>query len=162
MDSAYRNNIEYSRSLQEKYEYYLVALTFTILALSVQTAKFTDDKVTTSLLLLGWGLLIISGFIALLRLEMQPLGHENFAILDEKKEILAALKEGGVVAQNGSEQLIEKLQSWVDKNEPILNKFESKIILQYQIHKYLFFAGVLSVILSRAYRPFLGLFESQC
>ena len=36
-------SLEYARNLQEKYEFYLVALTFTILGLSIQTAKIWEQ-----------------------------------------------------------------------------------------------------------------------
>lgn len=162
MNSAYRNNLEYSRSLQEKYEYYLVALTFTLLALSVQTATFTDDKAVTILELLGWASLLVSGFIALTRMELQPSGHENFAILDAEKEKLSALKSGNLVASHDTGQVIQSLQAWIDRNEPILEDLESKLIFQYRLHKYLFFSGVSLIIVSRGYSAFMGLFGNAC
>lgn len=162
MNSTYKSTLEYSRSLQEKYEYYFIALTFTLLALSVQTTKFTDDKITTLFLLFGWALLLASGFIALIRLEKQPNAHKGYAVLDEKIEMLSALKEGRLVAESDTKKLIIDLEAWVKRNEPLLKSFESKIIFQYTIQKYLFFLGVLFVIFSRAYIPVIGLFSATC
>ena len=59
------DNIEYSRQLQEKFELYLLALTFTLLGLAVQTAKFGSFRMADALEILGWIALAISGLSGL-------------------------------------------------------------------------------------------------
>ena len=91
MSSVYDDNIRYARIPQEKFEYYLVALTFTLLGLSVQTVKFGSSNVADILELVGWVVLLLSGIMALLRLEMQPVVHNNYARLDSINSELSQL-----------------------------------------------------------------------
>ena len=94
MSKAYYSNIEYSRALQEKYEYYFIALNFTLLALSVQTADFTSYSAQVVIELFGWLLLLSAGLLGLTRLEMQPVGHKGYAELQRKEEKLKQMKSG--------------------------------------------------------------------
>ena len=159
MTSAYENNIEYSRSLQEKYEYYLIALTFTLLALSIQTGAFSEDLVATFFELLGWASLLISGFIGLLRLEMQPVAHKNFAKLYVEKGKLSVLENQQLTGIGAVDEEVEIKKEWIDINEPNLLELEARLIKQYHWHKWLFFGGVLAIVISRAYSPLASIYS---
>ena len=168
MISAYRNNIEYARSLQEKYEYYVAGLTFTLLAASVQTASFGTNKYQLSLELLGWVSLLISGVIAILRFRMQPVAHKNFALLDRKRNAIDKFKEAKAKGTRevtyaetgetvGIDQAIDEGEASLAKNEPLLKDLENQLIAQHKWHLGLFVVGLVLVILSRAYLPLKAL-----
>lgn len=169
MTSTYQNNMEYSRSLQEKYEYYLIALNFTILALSIQTAKFADGKVGIALELTGWLMLLVGGVVALLRLEAQPGAHRGYAELDAQEDKVTTLKEyqlkgtteiiqldlGGEPVK--IEESIRQKEDWILRNRPTVESLESRIIIYYRVHKTLFILGIISIAASRGYQPFMSL-----
>ena len=164
MTSAYRNNIEYARSLQEKYEYYQAGLNFTLLALSVQTASFDGSRLQAALELSGWVALLIAGVIALARFRMQPVAHKNYALIDKKKAMLRQFiagrdrgsrevlyeDEGEVVP---IEQAIEEAEKSIEKNEPKVKELEQRLINQHRWHLWLFVIGLGLIMLSRAVHP---------
>jgi hypothetical protein len=168
MDSAYKSNIEYARSLQEKYEYYVAGLTFTLLAASIQTASIGSDKFQIILELSGWAALFASGVIALLRFRMQPVAHKNAAILEQKRAAIDKFKSAKIngtreviYAETGEkvsiDQAISDGEASLNKNEPILNKLEGKLISQHEWHLGLFTFGFTLIMLSRAYLPIKAL-----
>lgn len=169
MSSPYSRNVEYSRNLQEKYEYYQAGLNFTLLAASIQTAEFGTDKVHTSLELIGWLLLMLSGVIALLRFRMQPVAHRAIAHIQRKKEALEQYREGHskghreVHFQEENEtvpieQAILEVQRSIEKAEPEFKALEKRLIKQQRWHLWLFICGFAFVVLSRAYAPLLSIF----
>ena len=74
--------------IQEKYELYLVSLTFTLLALSVQSASFGTHPIGDAFELLGWLLLLISGITGLLRLEQVPVVLRYYAAKEQQKDVI--------------------------------------------------------------------------
>ena len=169
MATPYQSNIEYSRSLQEKFEYYLIALNFTLLALSVQTAEFSTEKPQVICELAGWVILFLAGVVGLVRLGWQPVAHKNFAIINMREtniEKLRAAQLSGskeVVLQDSNYEsvpigeFIEKAERSFNKNKPRVKALEDKLKKQYQWHKYLFLAGVVLIMASRAYLPLVDI-----
>jgi len=165
MSKAYYSNIEYSRALQEKYEYYFIALNFTLLALSVQTADFTSYSAQVVIELFGWLLLLSAGLLGLTRLEMQPVGHKGYAELQRKEEKLKQMKDAQasgrktvqLTDRNNEEESIDTfiadIKNSIERNKPFLDKLEQKSIWQYRVQKYLFGTGLLAIMVSRAFAP---------
>jgi hypothetical protein len=56
---------------------------FTLLALSIQTAKFGTSSIADIFELIGWVLLFISGISGLWRLEFLPVEREKLVMRDE-------------------------------------------------------------------------------
>lgn len=73
--------------IQEKFELYLVSLTFTLLALSVQTASFGKYPTADVLEILGWALLLISGIIGIFRLQYVPVVLRYYAAKEADHEV---------------------------------------------------------------------------
>ena len=63
--------VKYARDLEAKLRFYMVALIFTILAASIQTATFGRSYVEDTLELAGWLALAIAGFSGLSLLDGQ-------------------------------------------------------------------------------------------
>src|SRR5438477_153548 len=60
---------EHAHNKQEKFEFYLISLVFTLLALSIQTAKFGAFAIGDVFELVGWLGLLVSGVAGLWRIE---------------------------------------------------------------------------------------------
>ncbi len=94
------SNQEAAQRLQEKFSFYVIALTFTILGLAVQTAEFGISRISDSVELLGWIFLLTSGLTGLSRLEWTPKIYQIFHGQDSLNEDHKTLKnhtsrEGG-------------------------------------------------------------------
>jgi hypothetical protein len=64
---------EIAQKQQDRFEFYLVSLVFTLLALSIQTSGFGESSVADIFELLGWVSLLTSGISGLWRMEFLPL-----------------------------------------------------------------------------------------
>jgi hypothetical protein len=155
---------EIAQRSQEKFEFYLVGLVFTLLALSIQTAKFSHSNLSETFEILGWFSLAVSGLIGLWRLEYIPVIRTKLAIkaeFDEKIDELRELKLKGVkelfVLETHSNQTIEERISEYQKGvtvlDPVIIKLEKHGYIKYQIHRYTFFVGVFLLMFSRSYIP---------
>ena len=61
------------QSVMEKYEFYFLALTFTILGASIQTADFSAySKAGVVAEIVGWAALGLSGLVGLSKIEALP------------------------------------------------------------------------------------------
>ncbi len=118
--------------IQEKFELYLVSLTFTLLALSVQTVSFGNHPTADVIEILGWVVLLISGVIGLFRLQYVPVVLRYYAARKAGKE--------------------------VDEND--LEKIERKIASR--IYIWLFVAGLIMIILSRSAPVLIMAIELLC
>ena len=155
---------EVAQRSQEKFEFYLVGLVFTLLALSIQTAKFGQSNLSDVFELSGWVSLAVSGLIGLWRLEYIPVIRTKIAIKDEFDEKLDELRElelKGVqelfVLETQSNQTIQDRLSEYKKGvavlDPVITKLEKHGYVKYQIHRYTFVVGVFLLIFARAYIP---------
>jgi hypothetical protein len=155
---------EIALDAQEKFEFYLIGLVFTLLALSIQTSKFGQSSIGDLLELLGWIALLISGLAGLSRLEYIPEIREKYASHDEFKEELSKLQAQKAkgettlfVVESQSQQpigsLIENRLIAINTINKSIKALEAKNHTKYSVHKYAFVAGILLVATARAYIP---------
>ena len=155
---------EIAQLSQEKFEFYLVGLVFTLLALSIQTAKFGQSNLFDFFELSGWLSLAVSGLSGLSRLEYIPVIRDKIATKDAFEKRLAELRQlelKGVeelfVLETHSNQTINDRLSQYEKGvavlDPVIIKLEKHGYVKYQIHRYTFVAGVVLLIIARAYIP---------
>ena len=152
-------NREVSIQIQEKFEFYLIALVFTVFALSVQTAVFRQYVLADVAELLGWALLLTSGIVGLKRLEMFPVLYRNFDVLhrwEREKDNLLDFRSTGAV---GLESRIKNLNRSIEKTEVKLSAEENRVKSRYIWHKRSFFFGVSLVAIARAAPAIDGLFN---
>ena len=71
------NYAETAKEYALKFDFYFLALTFTILGLSVQTAELTEETIAVVLELIGWLGFLCSGVMGLRRMERFPLLYQN-------------------------------------------------------------------------------------
>ena len=158
---------------QEKFEFYLVALVFTLLALSIQTSKFTGPIISQLLELAGWASLLVSGLSGLSYLEWLPVLRIQ-AVKKEEMQVnadnLKHQKEQGVeqvhVLQNDA---VKPIDTRITEYNEVLVKLdeqstslENKSGIKYFLFKWLFVIGVILTIFSRAYEPVLNIMKSAC
>lgn len=110
-----KSEMEIAHQTQEKFEFYLLSLVFTLLALSVQTAKFGDNIIPTIFELSGWLFLLISGLFGLWRIEYLSVERVKLVKLDELhdqinevKRLMLRGQEEVHVLSTGENQPLEK------------------------------------------------------
>ena len=164
---------EIAQKQQEKFEFYLVSLVFTLLVLSIQTSKFGNSGVADTFELLGWVLLFVSGVSGLWRLEFLPLervkgaqkeGYEN-KVIEMEGLIQNGVQELHVIEHNAPQAVADRrneFQSAVDVLGPIISKLEKSNLRKYTVHRYSFVIGLGALVISRAYIPVSNLLLSSC
>ncbi len=158
-------NLDIAQKMQERFEFYLIALTFTILGLSIQTATFGAHLTSDILELTSWLLLFISGIVGLSRLEWLPVAYKVHAeIEDIKKEVndMVQAQEAGqdiVLVKDADvdsmqiQEVINSHNEAITKLQPQLHSTEKWTHKKYLIHKWSFVLGVLFLLLARGYSP---------
>jgi hypothetical protein len=160
-----------AQQTQEKFQFYLLSLVFTLLALSIQTAKFEGVIVADILELTGWVFFIVSGIFGLSRMEWVSLIRIKIAQKHSFEEEIFELKriqlQGQtelLVLENNSNQAIsdriENRKNAIDLLNPYISKLERKHYIKGDFHNYCFVLGVLCVIVARAYTPALSIYYS--
>jgi len=155
---------EVAQRSQEKFEFYLVGLAFTLLALSIQTAKFGQSNLSDAFELSGWVSLAVSGLIGLWRLEYIPVIRTKIAIkaefdekIDELRELeLKGVKELFVLESQANQSIEDRLSEYkkgVSVLDPVITKLEKHGSVKYQIHRYTFVVGVFLLMFARGYIP---------
>jgi hypothetical protein len=157
-----------------KFEFYLLGLTFGILGLSIQTAKFGNFLIADSLELLGWLVLFASGVVGMLRGEWIPvaydINHKINSTESQISQVLQGIQQGVDVpltfVENGQEQVLHG-QEAVTKLEGVVTELQlqhaaahARILKRYGWMKWLFVAGIASLLTARAYPPAYAVGES--
>lgn len=158
------NEREIAHNTQEKFEFYLLSLAFTLLALSIQTSKFGESPIADTFELLGWVSLLISGVAGLWRAEFMPVERlkmvqkEEFEnkIFELKKLQMKGVNEVFVLDSNSNQQIPERIgefQKAVDALTPVIERLARSNMRKYYVHRYLFVFGLASLLVSRSFEP---------
>ena len=148
---------------QQKFLFYLLGLTFTILALSIQTSSFGKFYFADLAELSAWLCLLVSGLLGLSRIEWSSV---FYFLSSEKSGIDGRISSAEKysfrsrfvkVLETGENIPIENfIDNEKDRRELYHKKIES-IQLRQQvksiIQKILFLLGLICIIISRAYIP---------
>lgn len=159
-----KTNIEIAQQTEEKFYFYLTALVFTLLGLSIQTASFGDSNFANILEIMGWLSFLLSGLAALSRLELCPNVYQSFDGLKKlkahKDELLRmqkqGLKEVHVLEDNNTESievLLREEDEQINTLDAHIKKIQNSVTIRYQIHRWSFVIGLLLIISARAYLP---------
>jgi len=159
---------EIAQKAEEKFDFYVISLVFTLLALSIQSAEFGSSSVAGALELTGWLLLLVSGVVGLWRLEYLPVIRLKRTMKQEfedefyeiKRLKLQGVQEIDVLetgkAQNLDERLQNKQQA-IDIISPVIADLEKHNQIKYRVFRSAFIFGLISLVLARAYVPFTTL-----
>lgn len=160
-----------AQQTQEKFEFYLLSLVFTLLALSIQSAKFGAAVPADAMELVGWLLFIVSGVAGLWRMEWVPVIRVKLAQkrdfeseINQLKELqLQGQTEIHVLENNSRQPIPERIQNRenaVNLLSPYIMNLERRHFIKYYFHVYGFILGVLCVASARAYVPILSIYRS--
>ena len=160
IDVNQRLDLEAGQRVQERVQYYFVTLTFTLLALSIETATFSGSKISQICELLGWVVLLTSGISGLSRLNSLP---SNFKISIHRSSIQSdidstrkLIKEGNktillqktdetVEATPYLEDRLKTLGSLEEKESVLLSK--QSVLMK--VHRSALFLGLVLLLISR-------------
>jgi hypothetical protein len=167
------NERSVAQQFQEKFQFYGVALVFTILGLSIQTATFDGHVIARICELFSWLMLLVSGLSGLSHLEWNPVIRVQMARKDElegKANHLQAQKSQGVrqvkVLQDNKvvsiEERIEEYESLVGKLDTQVRKLDRKAEIKYQIFKWSFGVGIVFLAAGRSITPTVGIINELC
>jgi hypothetical protein len=159
-ESAHDANATIGQRIQERFDFYLIALTFAVLGFATQTAHFGRSSVADAAELSSWLILLISGVVGLSRLEWLPQLFYTFAQKawheDLEKEFKRLSTRGvaeiGVFGENrrvSTSELIEMHSSAVKKLEDKSSPMATRALRKYKVQKYSLAAGFAALLLAR-------------
>lgn len=162
---------EIAQKTQEKFEFYIISLVFTLLALSVQTSEFGISTVSDSFELIGWVSLLVSGIAGLWRIEYLPVERIKLVTRDQLQNQIYNCNELKLkgeteifILQDEKNQPIEEriqnLQKGINALNPLIEKLECHNNIKYNIHRITFLLGVLAIMIARGYVPAYNIFST--
>jgi hypothetical protein len=172
MADGYDENILIAHRTQDKLEFYALALTFTVLGLSIQTAKFEGNVWANLLELLGWIALLTSGLVGLRRLEEKPNLYNLFALQvqynDRAKGIRKIESQGArtvISLEDGLQHPVsEVLDNAVTSVKTISDKLEplqASVGKLYRIQRRTLVLGFVLLLVGRGLAPAIDIFQSM-
>lgn len=152
-----------SQEVLEKVEFYFLALVFTLLGATIQTASFsTSPKFSVTLELVAWALLATSGIAGLSKLYwVASIVHakerkQNYESLSRELK-LAEYK--GVLEVRISEtdsnmpigEALSKVEGWKEKYNDVISKLGKPHEMKHHIQWWCFVFGLVSVGVARGF-----------
>jgi len=163
------NNLEISRRIQEKFEFYFLSLTFVVLGLSIQTSKFGGSLLADGFELMGWACLFVSGVSGLSRMRWIPSAYNVAHVIDTREQNLKEAKirqhqgEPYVVTSQDDKMPIDDFINRAEKGvEDVKKQFaglENKNAVKYRLHVWGFAVGLFCLMCSRGLDPALRMAE---
>jgi hypothetical protein len=164
--------LAHAKRLESQFQFYVISLIFTLLAASVQTAKFGQSTFQDVTEVLAWFFLLGSGLLALSYAEWSPIIHRQ---LGTKREFSNNLKEAIALRNRTSTSaLITRTHANTMSDEAILRDGEfvkeldekarilgAKAQVKYNAAKYLFTAGLILIVASRSAATVVSIFGYQ-
>jgi hypothetical protein len=162
-------NITTSIELSRKFEFYFIALVFTILGLSVQTASIVREYYQYVFEILAWVSLLVSGLAGLSRLEWLPVAYQHYGCSEIEKNNLNVISQGlegrTVINEKGQawpganlNNAKQELENQIKKRDKEISEIEKRTTMKYQIHKWAFVVGIISLVVSRSILHLMKIF----
>lgn len=168
-----KNSGEIAIELRAKFEFYLLALTFSILGLSIQTADFGKNLFADTFELSGWLSLFVSGVIGILRAEWIPVAYDIQSkiarLTRQSQEVRQQLRHGiqtSIPFLEGDQETVLigedaaiKLDSTAAALESQHEAAHIKIISRYQKMKWAFMIGIGCLMIARGLPPAISIIQ---
>jgi len=156
-------NSDVGQRIQEKFQFYILGLIFTLLGLAVQTAVFGASIVADVFELTAWIFFLVSALVMMSRLEWTPQIYHLFDLQQELKTEQNKLRQ--VIAAGA--QVVDTVKQPIENPTELLYIFEERLNItsaqigkidkgaqwKYNVHKAGFVLGLMCLITSRAYIP---------
>lgn len=158
-------------AFQQKFDFYFVALTFTILGLAVQTATFGTQPVADCFELLGWLSLLVSGIAGIHRLQWQPQVFQLWGVQTGQENRLTGLRKAKAqgtrtvhTLETGSDISIDEVIANDEKGLSIVKQridtVQGHADRGHSIRSFTFLLGLAALIIARGLSPFLHLINT--
>lgn len=157
-------NLEFSIQTQQKFDFYFLALVFTVLGLSIETSAFSST-LQSAIEITGWAFFLISGLAGLSRMEWIPGLYASYADLSDKQFFVKEAKKGRAIEDKSGrtlspyeiEERIQDKESGIKERNEEMEQIERRGKIKYFLHKWMFVVGLFCLIASRA----IGLCSSK-
>lgn len=154
------SDLEVAQQTQEKFQFYVLALNFTLLAAAIQTATFGTYMLQDWLELAGWLGLVCAGVVGLWKLEWSSTIRVQHA---KKEEVVSALNEARhrkaqgvreVFVLNGErmQDIDERIQNHLDAIALIdsnIRRLDRSDAAKYTFTKVAFLSGITLLVAAR-------------
>jgi hypothetical protein len=156
------SNSNVGQRIQEKFQFYIVGLIFTLLGLAVQTASFGSSIVADLLEFGAWACLLLSALLAMSRLEWAPQIYRLFDIQQdlksEQEKLRQAINTGTNVVDNTGRpiepnEFLRRIEERLDITVGQIKKIDRGAQWKYKVYKVGFILGLVLLISARAYVP---------
>ncbi len=153
---------------QAKFDFYMVALTFTILGLAIQTGATSVLAAALVFELMAWSLLLISGVAGVSRLASQPHVFQVMGVQAKLEDQVSALEKGILegrsdvyLAEERSTKPAIQVSDGKRKDLAQVRSRADELVagasIRYKIHHLCFAAGLFSLAIARGYAPLLAI-----
>lgn len=149
-------NLDISIQTQQKFEFYFLALVFTVLGLSIQTSQFSS-KLQLFFEVVAWISFLVSGLAGLSRMEWIPVSYKSYSELTEEKSFVREAKTGrpvktesGILSDVEVKERIKHAENRIKERTQFMEEIEYRHNIKTFLHKWLFVAGLALLVLSRA------------
>ena len=85
---------KFGYTAQQKFDFYAVALCFTLLGLAIQTASFGTNPAADLFELIGWLALLTAGIAGFSRLEWQPQVYQLMSLSASQQSRITGQRRG--------------------------------------------------------------------
>ena len=146
------------------FEFYFLALVFTVLGLSIQTSQFSS-RLQSIFEVTAWTSFLISGLAGLFRMEWTPVFYARHSDLTDKESFVKEAKTGRPVQSKQGRLLsdievgkrIQQIENEIKEGTQEMNAIETHSKVKYFLHKWRFVVGLGLLIISR----FINLYSSS-
>ena len=160
------SNTQAGQRFQEKLEFYLVALAFTILGLAAQTAEFGTLVWADLTELIAWAALLLSGLKGLYRLERIPHIYDLFSRQAEQEGYLTHIRRNPTSQQITfldetllhSEALV-RVEGNVTQIKAAIEPRQEELVDMSRTQRRALALGVTMLVIARGIPPILDIFR---
>jgi len=153
-------NFILARETAQKFDFYFLALVFTILGLSVQTSFFVQRYHQYIFEIVALFSLLVSGLAGLFRIEWMSVAYRHYGTIQEDQKKVDMLNQGlkgkPILSPSGKQfsddELLkekEKLNGFILKRQTTSKAIDRRTSIKYYVHKYMFVIGIIALVISR-------------
>jgi hypothetical protein len=138
------DNIATAQEVHHKFEFYLVALTFTIAGFAIQTGKFSGNWFSDLSEGISWVILFSSGAIGLKRLQYFPVIYRTYDGIQTRKQLIKICKDN-----EKSPDLVSEWEKEVNEYAPKLEAIETGNLKSASWQNISFAVGLGALLIAR-------------